>query len=232
VVEAILELDRTDFKGALAIADADYTVLDRQPSPSPNLLVTDHHDVETMLIASPALEHVLRELGKEESIVQFERERGIAVRAHLAALARPIGYLRWLSSRNAWSLRFEALQFERFVRDKTLVLDELALLETLRNPAGHAIPESKQVQAALSALIEPAHDVWHVCCGHDLVVLLSLGLRKLWGSNADAEVKPERLERELRLAYESAYFLATNLYAAIRVWESRNAPFRVLPSPL
>ena len=71
VIEAILELDRTGFQGAMGIVDADFTKLEQQESPSPNILATELHDVECMALASPALEHLLRELGDEERLSSF-----------------------------------------------------------------------------------------------------------------------------------------------------------------
>lgn len=76
---------------------------------------------------------------------------------------------------------------------------------------------------------EEDHDPWQVCCGHDLVKILSLGLRKAIGSNKATDVEPNSLERNLRLAYEEIYFQDTKLYALIRTWESKHQPFRVLP---
>jgi hypothetical protein len=35
------------------------------------------------------------------------------------------------------------------------------------------------------------------------------------------------LERSLRLAYETAFFQATQLYSAMRSWEDQNNPFAI-----
>lgn len=73
------------------------------------------------------------------------------------------------------------------------------------------------------------HDPWQICCGHDLVQILSVGLRKTIGSNNAKDIEPNILERSLRLAYEEAYFHDTQLYLDICTWENENQPFIVLP---
>ncbi|MDC0833894.1 putative cytoplasmic protein [Geitlerinema sp. FC II] len=57
VIEAlrILESD-SNFLGVIAIVDADFDRLSNCIYDSPNLLYTDTHDLETMLIKSPAFE--------------------------------------------------------------------------------------------------------------------------------------------------------------------------------
>ena len=93
LVEAIRLLNADHQTGVLAIADADF---DRLPPlqlfNEPNLLYCDHHDGETMLIDSPALEKVLRELGSSEKIRAVE-QGGTRVRTHLLNSGRLIARL-------------------------------------------------------------------------------------------------------------------------------------------
>jgi Protein of unknown function (DUF4435) len=49
-------LEQRGFQGVLAIVDADFDRLVPPTYQSLNLLLTDAHDLETMLIQSPALE--------------------------------------------------------------------------------------------------------------------------------------------------------------------------------
>ncbi|HEX8435842.1 DUF4435 domain-containing protein, partial [Archangium sp.] len=79
VIEAVLELDKNGIRGVLGIVDADFTVLDQQESPTPNILETDLHDVECMMLASPALAHVLRELGDEKQMDAFKARAGLVL---------------------------------------------------------------------------------------------------------------------------------------------------------
>ena len=234
VVDAILELDKSQFRGALGIVDADFEVLEDRAPPSSNILVTDRHDAECMMLASPALEHVLRELGEETLLEAFQKERGANARDHLLSMGKVIGYLRWASARHQWSLRFEGLNFKAFLREKDFIIDRRLLFEESRRHQGGEragpVPSVEEMEARVNELNQPEHDVWHVCCGHDLVEILSIGLRRVLGKKNEADVRKERLEQQLRLAYEERYFLRTTLHVSIRAWEQKNLPFRILPA--
>ncbi len=60
-IDAIDILDKRGLSGALAIVDADYFHLDRVKLSSKNVLLTDEHDLELMLLLSNALDNVLDE---------------------------------------------------------------------------------------------------------------------------------------------------------------------------
>ncbi len=231
VVGVIVELDRTSFLGALGVVDADFTILEGEGLVSPNLVVTDHHDVESMMLDSPALSHLLRELGDDVRLAEFGRERATTLTEYLLSAGKWIGYLRWASARNKWSLDFEELDFSRFVRERDLGFDLHLFLVEIRNHQGGRttpLPSEGEMQSAITALASPLHDLWHVCCGHDLVNLLSIGFRRVLGKNNEALVRRDRLEQQLRLAYEERYFKETRIYQAIFAWEVRNRPFKIL----
>ena len=61
-------LEKELFSGSLAIVDADFDVLTGKLPTSQNVLLTDTHDLETMIIQSPAFEKVLDEFGSAEKI--------------------------------------------------------------------------------------------------------------------------------------------------------------------
>jgi hypothetical protein len=233
VVEVVLELDRSQFRGALGIVDADFEVLEDRVPPSPNILVTDAHDAECMMLSSPALEHVLRELGNEAQWSAFQKQQGMTPVEYLLSVGRVMGYLRWASARHRWSLRFEGLDFKTFIREKDFSFERRLLFEEARRHQGGErrapVPSIEEMEAHIQKLSSPEHDIWHVCCGHDLVEVLSIGLRKVLGKNNEADVRRERLEQQLRLAYEERYFMRTALSESIRAWEQRSPPFRVLP---
>ena len=56
---AIRILDDNGFAGALGIVDADFDRIQNIQTGYSNVLMYQHHDLETMLLCSPALRHVL-----------------------------------------------------------------------------------------------------------------------------------------------------------------------------
>ena len=221
-------LDKSSFQGVLAIVDADFDRLQALPYNSLNLLRTDSHDLETMLIQSPAFNKVVAEFGSENKIIQFNRD----VRETLLVTAMSVGYLLWISHCDGLNLTFDGITFSKFVHEQTLQIDELSLIREVKNKSQAFSLKDEDLQKRLMSQKNNSHDPWQVCCGHHLVEILSLGLRKAIGSNKPADVEPNSLERNLRLAYEEVYFRQTHLYLEIRVWESNNQPFKVLQNDM
>ncbi|MBD2492778.1 DUF4435 domain-containing protein [Nostoc sp. FACHB-280] len=221
----ILEiLEQSNFQGVLVIVDADFDRLKSLVSSSHNLLYTDTHDLETMLIQSPALDKVLAEFGSEEKIAQFKRD----VRLTLCEIGISVGYLLLISLSEGLNLTFEGITFSKFIDEQTLQINELRMIQEVKNKSQAYSLKDEELQKQLISQKNNNHDPWQVCCGHDLVEILSLGLRKALGTNKAADVEPNALERSLRLAYEEVYFCKTQLYFNIRTWESQNQPFKVL----
>lgn len=226
---AILQiLEQSNFLGVLAIVDADFDRLETALNNSPNLLLTDNHDLETMLIKSSAFNKVIAEFGSEEKIMQFNQD----IRAVLLKSGMLVGYLRWISQCDGLNLTFEGIGFSKFVNEKNLIIDEINLIQEVKNKSQAYSLKNQDLQQRLISRKNDSHDPWQVCCGHDLVEILSFALRKTLGSNKPSDVEPNCLERSLRLAYEEAYFRETNLYSDIRKWESNNQPFQVLQNDI
>ncbi|MCW6035823.1 DUF4435 domain-containing protein [Spirulina subsalsa FACHB-351] len=228
VIEVLILLEGSEFQGILAVVDADFDHIQVPSQSTPNLLGTDTHDLETMLLQSLALDKVLAELGSEQKLAQFGQD----IRTALLEAGMPIGYLLWISQLDALNLSFNGLIFSRFINEQTLKIDEAKLIQEVKNKSQAFSLKNEDLQQRLTTQKNDSHDPWQVCCGHHLVEILSLGLRKAIGSAQAADIEPSRLERNLRLAYEEAYFYKTQLYLLICSWESRNQPFKVLPNTL
>jgi len=227
-IEVILTLENSNFPGILAIVDADFDILADAQAQSSNILYTDTHDLEAMIIKSPALEKLLSEFGSEEKIFHFLQRVGKHLRIHLIECASWLGYLRWVSLRHSMALTFEELDFEKFVNKDDLTIDVAKMIKTVKEKSQKLGLNDDDIQQKMAQIRKETHDLWHVCCGHDLVCLLSFGLRRVLGSHNSKEVEPEVIEKLLRLAYERTFFVETHLYASIRQWEQDNQPFLIL----
>ena len=226
-LEALKILENADFDGVVAIVDADFWRLEGVEPTSPNLFITDTHDLETMLLESPSLEKLLDEFGSEQKITNFTANSRMDVRQTLLAAACPIGYLRWISQRNSLSLTFEGIVFSRFIDRNTLHIDTGELIQEVKNKSRRQNLNENDLRDKIDELTDSKHNFWDICCGHDLVGILSFGLYRILGSNQRREVEPEVLEKFLRAGYESTYFLSTQLYQSLRGWEASNLPFRI-----
>ncbi|MGH2506658.1 MAG: DUF4435 domain-containing protein [Ktedonobacteraceae bacterium] len=227
VIQALLILEKALFPGVLAIIDADLDVLEDTLPVSPNMCYTDLHNLETMLIRSPALESVLYESGSTEKIKQMTQKD---IRTLLLECGMPIGYLRWVSLREDLHLVFKGLEFDTFMDRDALTIDQAKLIQAVKDKSKkHDLVET-QLQASIQKLQNDTHDPWHVCCGHDLIRLLSKGLHSVLSKEKKNtnDVNPDRLGHDLRLAFEHAYFYKTQLYLFMQKWEKVNVPYVIL----
>ena len=236
VKEVLLILERCMLPGVLAIVDADFDVLEEKLPATQNLLFTDTHDLETMIIKSTALEKVLSKFGSADKIAAFKQKYGKDVRTTLIECGTHIGYLRWISLREGLALSFEDLDFNKFVNKGELTIDVLKLIKAVKERSynteidksrKHTIREH-DTQKSMNQLKNDLHDPWYVCCGHDLACILAVGLQKAIGTHSTQTANQELVEKWLHLAYEHFHFHKTQLFASIQVWEKANAPFVIL----
>lgn len=227
VTALMLLLTQRDIPGVIGILDADFEHLDGVPC-APGCLRTDTHDLETMIMRSPALEHVIREYlpqeDEEEGDVEPQedvQERVTKAIRDLLHLGSQLGFYRWASATQKLSLIFDNLPYSDFILEKTWSWHQDGLHRALtRRPS--------RLQEALERLPELracAPDPYQLCCGHDLVEILSIGLQRVVAQRRPAEVKPEILERDLRLAFDTSFFQKTDLYTSLQSWGSRQTRY-------
>ncbi len=224
-IEILEILNKDNFLGVVAIVDKDFDKLREILPQADNLFFTDSHDLETLLIQSPALEKVLGELGSKKKI----NELGRGVRDVLLDAGCSIGYLRWISLQGALHLDFKNIQCRNFLDKKSLVLDESNLIKEVKNKSQKPGLNVNDLQKQVNQLRNPNHDRWQVCRGHDLVQIMSFGLTYAIGTRDHAEVTVESLERSLRLAYQSSYFSQTRLYSDLEHWQHQHS-YQILKS--
>ena len=226
-IGALKLLENGGFDGVLTIVDADFQRLDGVELDSSNLLMTDSHDLETMILHSDALDNVLSEFGSARKIEKLGRP----LREILLECGLPIGYLRWLSSptKDDLSLKFKELSFDKFVDEKTLCVDVDNLIRELKTNSKDSALDYNVTKLKVMTLMGAGHDPWQVCSGHDLVLILSIGLRNIFGNSRRGKtVTSDQVDGMMRLAYNYSHFRSTGLYNSIRDWEKSNPSYVVL----
>lgn len=226
-IDALKILEKDNYKGILAIIDTDFWKLDGIEPNTPNLLLTDTHDLETMLLSSGAFEKVISEFGSATKI----KKLGKPIRNMLLKSALPIGYFRWLSSptKDNLLLKFKELRFPNFVNKKTLSVAIDKLIKEVKTNSQNSTLDENVIKLKVETLIKNnAYDPWHICSGHDLVQFLSIGLKNIFGNNKAKAITTELVDGILRVAYEYSHFCLTQLHNSIKGWEGMHPSFKVL----
>jgi len=228
-VGALKILEYECFQGILVIVDADFWRLEGFKPNSMNLLLTDTHDLETMILSTPAaMEKVLAEFGSTDKLKQLP---GPAINM-VTDNALIIGYFRWIASPSKDNLRltFKDLPFENFVDvgKAKLHIDIDKLIDAVKKNSDGIKFAEKALKRKMELLKTGNHDPWQVCCGHDMVQILAIGFRLVFGKKKAETFTAELLEGTLRLTYEYTYFCLTALYRSIKNWEKANPSYKVL----
>jgi hypothetical protein len=216
---ALALLRKSGEKGVLVIVDADFSVLFGTQINDPDVIVTDGHDLECMLLQSPALTKLLIEYDLAPD--QFGPNCALG----FAKAVQPLGYLRFAAVKFGLQLDFKNIDFRAFTKPgSTPGVDTMALTNEVvrKNLSCSSTPEV--LRQMIDRVADAAHDPWAVACGHDIIALLALLLSR----KAGRDVLPYTVERQLRLSYEGSHFKLTKLHARIREWEYRNPHYCIM----
>jgi hypothetical protein len=227
-LSALEILEAENIQGIFSIVDLDFELCGITSYSSQNVILTDFHDLEVMLLMSTSLDKVLDEYGSKLKIELFEKDMKQTVINQLLTLGLPLGYLRFISLRNQINLNFDGIIYSKFIDRSKFSINIKQLVKVVKDKSNMHKLDENGLCSEISALIEQKlYSPLHVCCGHDLVSILSIGLQSILGSNSSGIVAPEMLEKALRIGYESTDFHQTNLYKKVLAWELLNFPFAV-----
>lgn len=193
----------------IGIKDADFDRLNNKEE-SPNIFLTDQHDLEMMMIHS---DQVLYNLSSEYS---FEGDI-LTIRDEIIHLASFIGYVRWFDNQNSFNILFKGLGFGSFYDGTNGFKTKKFLAELNKRPS----EKTRDLDAEEINLFIENHrgtDLFQLCNGHDTSSLFSIRL----SSNVKyKKTGKEDFHKSLRLSYRKDDFKQTGLYTAINSWAVR-----------
>ncbi|WP_426747376.1 DUF4435 domain-containing protein [Myxococcus faecalis] len=210
----ILHDQRGERDWFVGVVDADFDRILNRIRNHPAIIVSDMHDIECEYVRSPALTKLIREFASTEKLhrtlsvtADSELEEiSTAVRSELLTSASAMGAARLVSARDNLALDFKEIKHEGYLIPKSLKADQARLIDLICMKNKLEASAKERFASAVQEALREGHDPWQLCQGHDLVELLSLGLRRMWGtSTPDVDV----LQKALRLAYEVVFFQIT-----------------------
>lgn len=233
VKACIIACNEEGVEGIIGIVDADFSRLEETEEEIPNLFKTDAHDLECMLMGSPAYEDIVKEYVNINKYARFEGRSQERVQNVLLKNAAAIGYLRWYSLQENLGFNFSFLDFSLFVDLHTLEVN-------LENLVKQVLMRSRKINAfevdtlvyKIQALLTKEEDLWQVCCGHDLIELLAIGFVNIFGDYNAKNLFAGQLEGSFRLAYTKSYFEMTQLYKNLLAWQMANKRFMIFSEAL
>lgn len=192
VIDVVSILEADQFPGIIGVVDADLDHIEGYQYSSDNLIVLETVDLEALLIRSPALDHILIELGSREKLSEFEGN----VREVLVSAATWIACLRLYSKHTELSLRFKDLKYARCINIKSLSVNIEDLVQQVMNLSQRHDLSRVDIVAELRSIHGSIENPWLICYGKDMIGVLSCGLRGVLGlgRNKAKDVEPERIK--------------------------------------
>jgi hypothetical protein len=212
--------------GICYVLDRDYREFLCLTIDDPDVVFTDEHDIEMVMVCSPALTRVFSELGSRQKLREAER-KGIDLSEFILDAVYVVGVLRLYAQKHGKALKFDGLAFT-FVDHRTFAVDTERLLTDVCNHSRIPKVEVADYHEYLETWRARDHNRWMMCCGHDFAALAGKSLRQMFGTRNAREVTGEEIESRLRLAFSDDAFGRTTLAASIRAWEARNPPYKCL----
>ena len=133
VIGACQILSSENFPGFLGIVDADFMHAEGQDSGSTNLLLTDWHDVECMMLSGEAFDRLLVQYSSEERLSRWRSTYGLNYRQYILGQIAAVGYLLWHSLEARHNLIFSNLEVKEYVDRQTLVVNHDDLINHVKN---------------------------------------------------------------------------------------------------
>ena len=228
LLEAIEELGRLGFAGALGLVDRDYFEFTGYPEIGGDLVYTEENDFDIMIMASDALNKVVVEFGSQRRIAQITEREGRSVRELVFSSASVIGALRMVAQQNGWWLKFTGMNY-KFEPKNSFEINVNATVAHVYGRSREDVTVSEdEIRKCFREELGRGIEAKRLCCGHDCVRVLGRGLRKAFGSTGqfNDEMGARTLEGILRVSYEWKHFQSTSTYRAMRNWEMERG-FRV-----
>lgn len=230
IVAVIEKISKEKITGVLGIVDDDFDSLEGKTLDLPNLIATETHDLECLLLCSQAFEKVLAEYGNPVKIKKFKQVEARDLRESLLMRGIIFGQLRWLSLKHCFKINFDRLPPNKFINDDWRV-DETSLFNNIiqiLNQSGHTLTND-QLNDLIRSLPHDA-DLWKMCQGHDLISILAIAFRKVLGPPPAQKdfVKDNQIASGLRQGIEFTEFLTTELAKKIKIWEQNNPAYQII----
>ena len=207
------------FSSVIGIIDADLDRLTGKANKAP-LFLTDTRDSEGMMLNSRAFDDILDEYGDRDRMDRFTDAYGNIKKAIMSA-AYPIGLLMYLSETKGLGFSFKELDYEYFIDRKTLKCDVKRMIENImsRSRAARHISVKNVYQMILT---EEEHEKKDVCRGHDLMAVMAIGLKYIFGANNSRNLNDDILSGSFRLAYDRDDIESTELFRESSEWCREN----------
>jgi hypothetical protein len=178
------------------------------------IVTTDFRDLEISLFESTSLHRLIVEYGSKFKLPLASGDTIDIqnIKDKIYSIALKMGKLRYFSLKEGYNYPIKKLDFSKFIDPKTLEIIEDKLIMQINSKSDIKIDPDILSTILEAKLPKKLLDVKNLCSGHDVIELLGLALRKLWGTNNSGDVSREKLESSFRIGYSNEEFSQTPMF--------------------
>ncbi|MGI9251571.1 MAG: DUF4435 domain-containing protein [Pseudohongiellaceae bacterium] len=202
----------------IGLCDADFDHILSHPAYSSNLILTDAHDLEMMMIEAGATDSITGAFAKYDALKKLKKNM---VPATIEA-ALKLGNLRLLNEQHRVMLNFDGLSFEDFVIVEPdpfrLDVNVNTVLDQLFERSSSATKSKTEFSDMAFKSTASSYDKFQVCNGHDITEILSAVSKN--DVLSENKINSKRIQELLRVAYiAQKSFAGTKMYKSIQAFE-------------
>ena len=233
--EAAMEaVARANKRGIIAIVDSDFDHL-LNLGPDKNVIRTDTHDIETLMLSS-GIALIVRDTYLSEDKLEGTSYTEDDVWNAVIDIGKQIGKLRLLSIKHDLWLNFDDVEKELEkklikMKDGVISFDIRQYVYECVHASSNCPYEFKKVYSLYGA-DKSDYDEWQICRGHDLSEIISIIYSK--GFFGRRDIKKSEVEDLIYATYVAGVnkFRKTQMYRDIIEWQSLNKGWKILNDTL
>jgi hypothetical protein len=220
ILAAVSILEQKSKENALGIIDADFRRVLNQTIDSPQILLTDYHDIESMIINSNVLNLFTDLYIKTPSSIS-DISGGKSIKEHAYEVSKTIALLRYLNyvEKDEFGLRFKELNYSKMINATDLKIIDLILDNSNRKNQEFKMSDKPKILERYDEYKKENYDDLQFINGHDLMNVIKVSLNKiLRKDNSTMHFKEVvDLENTLCMSYlSSSEFYSTNIFSQIK----------------
>lgn len=218
----IMKQNKTRKKGYLGVVDADFEHITHCDHKIDNVIMTDVHDIEMLILRSkPNMRKIYSEMTENIIINNYEKTHSNSYVQSVINAAYEIGLLKLVMKRPKYEIDMSDIPYIDIVDDSFSVnLDELI----------NRIKGNRHTQIEIKNEVDiekgKKHDQYQICCGHDVTSILAISFiakeHEGLGYGKRKKVHKNEIEELLRVCYDFELFKFTAMYNDIIEWERKN----------
>lgn len=226
VREFIEKQNKQNKKCYLGIIDADFDHVLHKDKPLSNIIMTDYHDMEMLILNSrPNMSSIYAELANPILIKEYEKANNKLFIDSIMDVAYEIGLLKLVcvNKDKYHQLCTKELNYSDCI-DTMFNIDLDKLISRVIRSNSQKGTSEFEINDQISNEKSMNHDRYQICCGHDVTEILEICFRSENGLGFGNEklINHSRIESLLRAIYTADAFKKTAMYKSILEWEDKN----------